>query len=226
VTVLISPSTCMTALEWLSRPQVQLQKGIGVEGSPVDFYAQKLLQSYIRQANLVAKVIDKGELVGLGRCLENDRSGTEFCNKTIGESKIQLPLFVEETDAPRSLALITGWVAPSSSHLCPCSIYSPTTSLVNAPAFLSQLEPDLQHPLARHSHDVLSTHGKVGEPLPALDPAHADVRARVEVGRKLALCYGYLEGSPAGNGRDTPCARTRRLLAGVWRPHLRPASRP
>ena len=216
----------MTALEWLSRPQVQLQKGIGVEASPVDFYAQKLLQSYIRQANLVAKVIDKGELVGLGRCLENDRSGTEFCNKTIGESKIQLPLFVEETDAPRSLALITSWVAPSSSHLCPCSINSPTTSLVNAPAFLSQLEPDLQHPLARHSHDVLSTHGKVGEPLPALDPAHADVRAQVEVGRKLALCYGYLEGSTAGNGRDTPCSRTRRSPAGVWRPHLRPASRP
>ncbi len=79
--------------------------------------------------------------------------------------------------------------------------------------FLSQLELDLQPPLVRHSHDVLSTQGKVGEPLPALDPAHADVRAQVEVGRKLSVCYGYLEGSTAGNGRYTLFARGGHLPA-------------
>jgi hypothetical protein len=56
------------------RTQVRLRKGIGMEASPIDFYLQNLLLPYIREVNLGTKVIEEGELVRLGRRLENYRT--------------------------------------------------------------------------------------------------------------------------------------------------------
>src|SRR5215204_3948285 len=70
-----------------------------------------------------------------------------------------------------------------------------------APMLLPQLELALKLPLVRHSHDVFGLHTQIREPLPALDPARADIGAQVKVGRKLALRYGYLEGPSTGDCR-------------------------
>ena len=148
--------------------------------------------------NFGAEVVKKCELVRLGRCLKNNRRKTKRLNEPIGKSKVQLSIFVEETDALRTL--------PGLDYELSCSGIEPSLALLEQLAycvtgegtsmFLSQLELDLEPPLVRHSHDVTGLYTKICKPLSALDTTYSYIGTQVEVSRKLALGCCYLERSP------------------------------
>lgn len=151
-----------------------------------------------------AEVVKKCELVRLGRCLKNNRRKTKLLNEPLGKSKVQLSIFVEETDALRTL--------PGLDYELSCSGIEPSLALLEQLAycvtgegtsmFLSQLELDLEPPLVRHTHDVSGLYTKICKPLSALDTTYSYIGTKVEVSRKLALGYCYLERSPTSNGWD------------------------
>jgi hypothetical protein len=105
-----------------------------MEASPIDFYLQNLLLPYIREVNLGTKVIEEGELVRLGRRLENYRTEAELLDEPVGESEVQPSFFIEETDPTRALPgldheLYRSSIKPPLTR----SVNSLTALLVNAP---------------------------------------------------------------------------------------------
>src|SRR5262249_55726521 len=68
-----------------SWPQLGGGKGIRVQSPAVDLYAKELFQAHVAQMNFRTKVIEKTELAGLVRSLEQDNVESECGCEAIGK---------------------------------------------------------------------------------------------------------------------------------------------
>ena len=137
--------------------------------------------------------------------LENDSTKSERIGKAIGVAAVEVPCPIKEPDLIRTLSGL--------HHKLKGTRVQPPLPLLDQlghgrirkrPGMLfAQLELDIESPRFRHLHDVLGFQGHVCESLATFDPRNANVRAEIEVGRKLTLRHCHFERASARHSRHT-----------------------
>jgi hypothetical protein len=171
--------------------------------APVDFDAEQLFQAHIAELDSRPEVIQHRELARLVRRFEYYRLESERIREAISELSVESAMFIEEADTLRAFSGLNDELNSACIEPAPALLDEAIDSFgfEGAVVFLAEFELNGKSSLVSHAHDAVGLGSKIRKAFSALDASEADLGAEIEIGVKLALCYGNFERAASGYGR-------------------------
>nr|WP_245287427.1 hypothetical protein [Bradyrhizobium elkanii] len=186
-----------------------------MQAAAINLDAQQFLEPNVGDPHLAAEMVDQRELTRLVRGFEGDALQAELGGETIRKRTIENAVIIEEPNAPcRFSALDDDLLGPGIEPALALDDELGDNILAECAAvLLAELELYIEPALMCHGDDRARRERHVGEALAGLDPRHADVGAKVQIGVQLALGDGDFEWATARDRSDIMGASQRDFLA-------------